>query len=364
MKLYRLKNTRNWLFGKIEITTRKIVAVANRILHLNVFNIFEPKEIKVEDYWLSGIYKNDKGDLDIKTLVKPDGPRPDTLDGAMRRLATASKTINDSGETNSTLPIWCIKNPSPFISSIKALFLDNLPCRIVNQIVQLRLEDPIEIRTRFGKIISVSIIDFSPTRLLIIGNTLEILNNTKIFITRLFLSKDNLNEIGSRIREIFNTRYEGPLGSNLILGGFSAIYFFESACIISKITSIKEISSLQTIGIIAAIFSFGAFLVFEALGRKAIAFEASWITTFYYIAFMSFLAYLVIAPFLIAVIDVNESNSLFLLRGAQFHSLILIICAFIRGLGIIFDKSAFSKGSYLSVWVLLSLFILFIPNLQ
>ena len=112
--------------------------------------------------------------------------------------------------------------------------------------------------------------------------------------------------------------------------------------------------------IIAAILSYGVFLVFEAIGRRAMAFVAHWTIPFHLVAFISFLFYIVIAVVLIVEEDPELYN--LCLRAVRLNSYILATCAFVRGLGIIFDESAFRRSTYLASWAMLCLSMLLLSS--
>jgi hypothetical protein len=143
---------------------------------LTLKHAFEPKSIKVKDYWLSGLVIDEEGHLDIVQIVRPEGPRPTTLGVAAAKLHEGWKKLD--GETKKTLltPVWCLHETNPLIQGVKSLLVTDLVDTLSSQISSLKLEEPIEFVTRKvekrRKELAKAIIDLTSQRMVILGDAL------------------------------------------------------------------------------------------------------------------------------------------------------------------------------------------------
>ncbi len=343
---------------------QKIGSLIRSLVHLDIVHFLEPKKLCVEDYWLCGLVRTEEKHIDTTELVKPEGQRPAALDFAAVQLGEAWATLGDERRSRVVIPIWCFDGLSPFISGVKSFLVADLPITLSRQISSLCLENPVEIKTAVGKdredALTYTVVDVSSSRIVIIGNVREVLVYLHTLGSRLSFAEEDPREISGRVRQMLSSGYIEPLGTNLLIGGFGAIFGFECAFLGQKLLSIGDGGFWEAFASIVAMLAIVAFLVQEALENRIVAFAAKWNVKVKLFTWILFLGLIISVPCLIF----GSVGERILLLYFRLLSIGVILSCGVANLGQIFFQRGLRKKTVLILWATLAFFIGSLPLLD
>lgn len=264
-----------------------------------MIKILKFSEIIVKKHSLMALVSHSSGNVNVKDIAIDLSDDPVLIDKAIIEIREKYQKLPSDHKSGIIIPVFCLDSPSPIINSVASLLVRNLPDSLSNQISSLQLESPIELRTKVSGTrgsISSTLIDITPDRIVIIGNTQEAVEYLRLFGSRLYFKELSPPLLAQQLQHLLDTYPKHMLGSSMLVGGFGAIFSFVSAFLLNKAFSGQfacfEYVFVSVIAMLAIIF----FLVEEAFENKIIAFSYNWTMKVRTIAWALFLSFVLSAP--------------------------------------------------------------------
>jgi hypothetical protein len=333
-----------------------IKRVLQRLRKLDIFTLLEPKQIVVNSAWLSLLEAQPDNHLRLTVIEETRINGPISIDDAQRKLQSDYQEIKKKSIAG--IPIFGYHQVNPIINNVRSLFLAKLPDLFKAQIMSLGLISPFTVSTitpNDKNTIADSIVDLSPYKISIIGNVNAIINAIIIFGERLTYHISDPKIITRNLQEQFKKFFVTPVGSNLLWGGFGAIFAFEATFLFEKVFSTPNILSSEYLYFCIAIFSYVIYLVQVIINDKIFAFIPTW--TFHPRLWSTFIfiAFIICSPLLL--FDFIPASIIPPIVG--FSSILLIVCNMPVCLGRIFFEAGVSKKMVIIFWLFL-MFVIFL----
>lgn len=343
------------------IATRSVLRFLTSCANLET--IFEPRQLWVSDYWLSGISWDDNRHIHVIELARAEGRRRVPLDEAIVKLEEEWGKVR-SDRTQKVIPIFCLQEVSPFVCDVRALLLPNLPKRIERQIASLRLCNPVDLRTPVGPkkwgLLGKTVADLGPDRFVVIGNAQWFCKTLATLGERLTIPNNRVRAV-NQIRRIMCEYNNPPIGTSVLIGGLGAVFAFEAAFLITRIQGIDtRSSSWLLIACVLSLLGVLSFLVQEAFESRIVAFCPWWAIKFKIVSWVAFMAGLLSSPvcFFVSV------NSRVLCEATRWGGLLLISACAVATLGQIFFQAGLSKRIAVIWWLVLLSLVALLPLLD
>ena len=319
--------------------------------------------ITVDKYYLGALESNHHGGFNIELETKKLSKKVTLIDKAFIELQKKYEELPVERKANIISPIYCLDSPAPIINNLTSFLVRNIPEKLTAQISSLKLENPLEIRTKIpgtSGAIGTTIIDITSEGILIIGNTEEAIEHLKLFGDRFYFNELSSSAISQQLKRLLTDYPKKILGSSMLIGGFGAIFSFVSAFLLNKAFTgdyaCFEYVFASVISMLAIIF----FLVEEAFENRIIAFTHFWALKPRIAAWILFLSFILAAP-IGAFMSVPTKTVL----GLMWICAILInIMCVISYLGQFFRGEGWSKGLAVFARILTAGLIWFLPFIK
>ncbi|MFC2015010.1 hypothetical protein ACFLUP_03360 [Chloroflexota bacterium] len=272
-------------------TTRWITLIGRLKGKLHLARLFEPKTLRITEYWISELIINAEGHFDVVEFSKFGRSKYQTLDVAIKHLDEAWKMVEHDKQKQIIVPIWCLDRPDPEIEGVQSLLLDNSSESMNKQIEALRLEEPIDLLTKLGKSDNYgkTIIDVTPARLVILGNVNAIIDYLKS-LGRVFVFRQNDRDTAmNQLRMMLISYQHTILHSGMMFAGWGGTFGVVSGVVLSKMLSTNALQPGEIITVFAALMSALVFLVTKAFSSRLVAFSSLWTLKFSTLSWLGFL---------------------------------------------------------------------------
>ena len=264
-------------------------------------HLFEPRVIYVQRFALYEICVMVNGHLHIRCITEREEKMP--LEKAFDNLVAEweqQKRGQVCPDAQGVFPVYALGTPSVYITQVKSLFLQNLPPGLGRQISHLALESPFSLRTLSGAsklgVITSSIVDVSPRRILILGNYVQIMDFLKRMGMLLHFPSYKEEALSSQITLSLQRYFLPPQGTKLIAGSLSALFGFEASLLFDHLSPWFS-GSPERLGLLSGgILSLAIFLLMELLEDKIFAYESKWTSWLSYVNWGLLLVFLFTTP--------------------------------------------------------------------
>jgi hypothetical protein len=347
----------------INILKDQLIIFWKFIKRIKLLGLLEPSKITVDEYWLNILEHTGNGHFSITSGYKPPRGKKSTLEFIVSDLNNAWIGKKNPNSETCQVPIWCLNNLNPYAEGVRSFLIPHMSRSLHKQIASLMLQEPIEVRTMIRSdsvlAISKSVIDITPERIIIIGNTGSVLQLIENLGSRMSFPKIDPISITERLRNLILTYHIDPVGTSLFVGGFGAVFGFEASFFYTKIFEFKVVQPLEIIitmlGMLAVIF----FLFEQAFESRISAFAPRW-TLYTQILSWSFFLLFILGG---GVVIFGQPDARELISWFRIFSLLLIASCLSGDLGRIFFNSGLNKLAAVVLWLFLFVTIYFLQKL-
>jgi len=328
----------------------------------SIIHLLEPKKFKVSSFALMGLFKYRKEQLEIKDIWSSNNNIGYSLNEILAKITEKLDDVLESNCDNLLLPIFCLDIVNPIFEGVRAFLSQTMPNSLKHEVQSLKLHKSVEASFATGKketgALSITILDFSSQRLLIIGKSEKAVSQLKSLISIFHFPEKDRRSLANDLHETFSSYVLRPLGTRMLIGGFATIYAFLSAFLVNECLGMS-LSFGELFSFILCLFSIICFLTFEVFENKIIAFSPKWNIVIKIISWFSFIIILFVSPFILF----GEVPISFLLPIFRILSCVVIISCFICSMGDIFFETGITKKRVLILWFFFVSSILLLPVL-
>ncbi len=336
----------------------RLLALIRGVLSFKIEHAFEPKLLRVSDYWLSGITGDPTSHLQVVALTKPQGMRPIPLDEAVALLEGAWESTRNRASIDVLIPIFCLHDVDPHVEGLRAFLSETIPKGIERQIKTVGLLNPLDLRTVAGPgksgVIGKTVVDFRSDRIIVIGNARNVCRRFQILGDRFLFPVSVSHKLPSELMEKVKLQTTDTLGSSLLISGFGALFAFEAAFLFGKLQNLNITDyGWRLIACALSFLNILAFLVLEAFEGRIVAFSAWWTTKTKMISWVLFLIVVLTSP--IAVFSPISPPLVCL--AIRLLGMVLILSCLVTNLGQLFFEQGLTKRITLIWWLTMAIFI-------
>ncbi len=338
-------------FSQLLFWINKIIYKTKSLFKNGIDHIFEPKNIIIKKLSVY-VIKNIDNTYKIESLTSNNLKTKNfSVQEALNYFSLAVTDYKNRNTSNTFIPIFCLERLDPSIEGIQAILLHNLTEEIEKDFMDLKLNDPINIRTNDRGRILKGFIDFGTDRILFYGKPEKVLSFLKTIFQRFDFSLEDYASLHQKMKDLYRQYFNEPLGTRSIIGYLGVIFTVVVGLLFNKITS-EKVEYAILIGLILSLLTFIAFMLIEAFEDKIIAMSPNWTNPISLINWLMFLTFLIFG----SIFFLSTIETFYLVIVTQLLSIIIVIMSILKTLVEILFEDGISKKTIMFLW----LFLLFI----